>query len=159
MVAQALEKSNDELEKTLTELRETQDQLIRQERLRALGTMASGVAHDFNNALVPITGFTDMLLTYPDILEDREKTIGYLEGVNTAAKDAGQVVSRMRDFYRHRDNTDVLEPVDMNLIVEQAVSMTQPKWMDMTMARGIEIKLETKLDSLVKTRFEEVPAL
>ena len=48
------------------QLRQTQDQIVQQERLRALGTMASGVAHDFNNALSPITGFSNLLLVVVD---------------------------------------------------------------------------------------------
>ena len=50
------------LEKALDELKTTQHQVIQQERLRALGEMASGVAHDFNNALTPILGYSELLL-------------------------------------------------------------------------------------------------
>jgi len=62
-----------ELERALAELRDTQRQVIQQERLRALGQMASGVAHDFNNALAKIVGFNELLLTSPDELNDKEK--------------------------------------------------------------------------------------
>lgn len=74
----ALEESNRRLEETLTELRSTQAQAVRQGRLQALGTMASGVAHDFNNALGPILGYSDILLTYPETLDDKRRTTDYL---------------------------------------------------------------------------------
>jgi DNA-binding NtrC family response regulator len=58
------------LARALTELRESQQQVIQQERLSALGQMASGVAHDFNNALAKILGFSELLLTSPEKLND-----------------------------------------------------------------------------------------
>ena len=54
--------TNRELEKALSELKATQQQVIQQERLSAIGQMASGIAHDFNNTLTPILGFTELLL-------------------------------------------------------------------------------------------------
>ena len=144
--ARALEKSNRELETAIAELRQTQDQLVQQERLRALGTMASGIAHDFNNALTPITGLTDLLLKYPDIMEDRDKATEYLETIDIAAKDAAAVISRMRDFYRHREHEDTRHQVRLNQIVEDSISVTKPKWKDMAMAKGVKIELKTHLD-------------
>ena len=57
-----LRESNRELEKALSELKATQQQVIQQERLSAIGQMASGIAHDFNNTLTPILGFAELLL-------------------------------------------------------------------------------------------------
>ena len=50
-----------ELEQTLGRLKATQQQLVKQERLRALGMMASGIAHDFNNALMLVLGYAELL--------------------------------------------------------------------------------------------------
>ena len=52
-----LRETNQRLQKAVDELHATQQQVIRQERLRALGKMAGGIAHDFNNALIPILGY------------------------------------------------------------------------------------------------------
>ena len=144
----ALEASHTRLSETLTALREAQEQLVQQERLRALGTMASGIAHDFNNALSPILGYTELLLGRTEILNDKEKVTRYLESMNTAAKDATQVVSRMRDFYRHRDEkTDAFVPVNLNAVVANAISLSQPRWKDMVSSKGIDIRLATELAS------------
>ncbi|HZI89764.1 MAG TPA: two-component regulator propeller domain-containing protein, partial [Candidatus Polarisedimenticolia bacterium] len=140
-----LAESNRKLEKTMEELRHAQGRLVQQERLRALGQMASGVTHDFNNALTPILGFTDFLLARPQILEDREKTLAYLANVNTAAKDASQVVKRLREFYRPRDEAEVFPLVSIDAILRQAVSLTQPKWKDQAQARGVSIEVATEL--------------
>ena len=50
-----------ELENAYNELRQTQQTVMQQERLKALGQMASGIAHDINNALSPVVGFADLL--------------------------------------------------------------------------------------------------
>ena len=50
------------LQKAYEELRRTQHVVVQQERLRALGQMASGVAHDVNNALSPIVAYSELLL-------------------------------------------------------------------------------------------------
>ena len=76
---EALMQSNRRLAEALKELRETQQQIIQQERLHALGRMASGIAHDFNNALAPILGFSELLLIRPELLENRDKTKSYLQ--------------------------------------------------------------------------------
>jgi len=47
----ALQQSHRMLEDTLAQLKTTQEQVLQQERLRAMGQMASGIAHDFNNSL------------------------------------------------------------------------------------------------------------
>jgi signal transduction histidine kinase/ActR/RegA family two-component response regulator len=126
------------------QLQATQAQVIQQERLRALGQMASGIAHDFNNALAPIAGFSELLLTLPDGLVDQERLRHYLELMHTSAQDAANVVSRLREFYRSRDVADPLEAVDVSQLARQAVVLTQPRWKDQAQAQGspIEVRLE-----------------
>ena len=97
---QDLREVNRELEKALTDLKETQQQVIQQERLSAIGQMASGIAHDFNNTLTPILGFAEVLIKNPAMLDDREETLRCLEMLRTSAQDASNVVSRLREFYR-----------------------------------------------------------
>ena len=138
---EALAESNRKLEVALSDLHRAQETLVHQERLRALGQMASGVTHDFNNALTPIVGYTDLLLARPQILDDREKTLAHLKTVNTAAKDAAHVVKRLREFYRSRDEAEVFPLVSVDSIVTQAISMTRPKWKDQALARGVSIEV------------------
>ena len=88
----------------LDELRATQQQVIQQERLRALGQMASGIAHDFNNALAPIVGFSELLLTQPELLADEPEATTLPGVIHTGADDAAGVVRRLREFYRQRDS-------------------------------------------------------
>ena len=136
---------NSELQSALAELKETQQRVIQQERLRALGQMASGVAHDFNNALVPILGFSELLQLSPGVLADRERAVSYINMIHTAAGDAAKVVSRLKQFYRKQEEGDAFETVDVQKLVTQAVTLTQPKWKDQTQAKGATIRVESKL--------------
>jgi PAS domain S-box-containing protein len=140
-----LRESNRRLEAALDQLKRTQQQIVQQERLHALGQMASGIAHDFNNALMAILGFSELLLTSPKTLEDREKVLHYLRTMNTAAKDASNVVKRLSEFYRNRDHGEVFPPVNVNKLVEQVVTLTQPKWKDQAQAAGVTIEVKTEL--------------
>lgn len=143
-----LRESTRRLEAALAELRQTQRQVVQQERLGALAKMASGVAHDFNNALAKIVGFDELLLGWPDGLDDKEKVKKYLQMIDATAKDAVEIVNRLREFYRHRDDSEVYIPVDLNDLVKQAVALTQPRWKDQAMARGATVRIETHLPSV-----------
>lgn len=139
----ALREANERLEGALENLKAAEDQVIRQERLRALGTMASGVAHDFNNSLVPILGFSELLLHHPEFLRDEEKAHRYLRAMNTAANDAARVVARLREFYRHRDADEALTAVKLDGIAREALTLTEPRWKGQAEAEGVEIKVVT----------------
>ncbi|MGD1019109.1 MAG: PAS domain S-box protein [Verrucomicrobiia bacterium] len=145
---QSLRETNTRLKHALEELQTAQQSVVQQERLRALGTMASGIAHDFNNALAAVVGFTELLLDRPEALEDKTRVRQYLQMMNTAAKDAGNVVNRLREFYRHRDRSEVFTTVDLNRLVQEAISLTQPKWKTQAEARGISIRTETDLQKV-----------
>jgi signal transduction histidine kinase len=137
-----LRETNQRLQKALEELHATQQQVIQQERLRALGKMAGGVAHDFNNALIPILGYAELLIERSELLDDRAVALKYLRLVRTAARDATAVVGRLREFYRQRDETELFEPVDLPEALTEAISMTQPKWHDEALAQGLHIEVE-----------------
>ena len=146
-----LRETNRELEKALAELKATQQQVIQQERLGAIGQMASGIAHDFNNALMPILGFSELLLESPKLLENKAETRRCLEMLRTSAKDAASVVSRLREFYRPVETDEEFPVVDLAKIVQQAVSLTEPKWRRQTQATGltVEVVAEAKASPFV----------
>jgi signal transduction histidine kinase/ActR/RegA family two-component response regulator len=132
-------------QKAYDELRRTQQAVVQQERLRALGQMASGVAHDINNALSPITAYSELLLsTLPDLADaPRER----LKRIRQAAQDVAQIVARMREFYRRDLNSDQLEKVNVNKAIEEVVELTRPRWRDLAQREGISIRVNTELES------------
>ena len=146
---------NAELRTALAELEATQQHVIQQERLRALGQMASGIAHDFNNALVPILGFAELLKINPAILADREKASSYIDMIHTSAKDAASVVGRLRQFYRKQEEGEVFEPVNLEKLVKQTVTLTRPRWKDQAQAGGATIRMQLELDAVPPVSGEE----
>jgi PAS domain S-box-containing protein len=144
--ADELRTLNAGLKKAMDELKTTQHHVIQQERLRALGEMASGVAHDFNNALTPILGYSELILNRGSSLPP-EEAAEYLKSINTAATDAANVVNRLREFYRSSAEQDVFHPLDLNALVLQTVTLTQPRWKDQARSRGVTINVSTELQA------------
>ena len=149
---QSLRDSTRQLSSTVAELRETQKQIVQQERLHALAQMASGVAHDFNNVLAKILGFNELLLAWPENLNDKEKVKQYLQMTSAAAQEAVNIVNRLREFYRHRKESEIYQAVDVNEAVTQAIVLSQPKWKEQMMASGATVVVETELRETLPVR-------
>jgi PAS domain S-box-containing protein len=141
----ALQDANRRLAAALADLKMAQDRVVQRERLRALGEMAAGVAHDFNNALTPVLGFAELLLQAPDGKQDAQRLRRYLSLIHAGATDAAGVVLRLREFYRPRQEGDPFLPVDLRRLVEQVVALTRPKWKDQALAAGRQIVINQDL--------------
>ena len=139
----ALQQSHRMLEETLVQLKATQQQMLQQERLRAMGQMASGIAHDFNNSLSPIVGFAELLMRTPDL--PRETTQAYAELITTAALDAASVIKRLRELYRERNETALDGAVDLGRCIDEVVALTQPRWKNQALGQGIAIRVDTRV--------------
>jgi signal transduction histidine kinase/ActR/RegA family two-component response regulator len=119
-------------------IRKLQEQVAVSDKLRALGELASGVAHDFNNCLAIILGRCQLLAR-------KTTDNGILKGlsiIEKAASDGGQTVRRIQDFARMRkDPTQSLH--DLGEIVSDIVEITRGKWKDEAEGRGIQIDVDT----------------
>ncbi|OGC89810.1 MAG: hypothetical protein A2W25_02915 [candidate division Zixibacteria bacterium RBG_16_53_22] len=128
------------LEKAYEELSATQEQLIMTEKLKALGDMAGGVAHDFNNVLGTILGRTQLLLKKikdPDLQMDLQTIVDVtLKGRRT--------VQRLQDF-THVSSRLQHSQVDLNKTVEEAIETTKPAWKDTVQMSGRTINLHREL--------------
>jgi signal transduction histidine kinase/HAMP domain-containing protein len=134
-----------ELANAYNELRQTQQTVMQQERLRALGQMASGIAHDVNNALSPIVGFADLLSRGETGLTDSGKK--YLQYIKTAGEDIAHIVARLREFYRQRDSGEALQSLNLNDLARQVIEMTRPRWRDIPQGRGVMIEMRSDFDA------------
>ena len=124
----------------------TQDQLVRTEKLRAMGEMASGVAHDFNNVLASVLGRAQLLLKR---LED-PKLRQWVEVIERAALDGARTVRRLQDFTRiRRDHPAV--PVDLNEVVRQTLEATESTWRQESRSRGVHVEVTTRLAPALPT--------
>jgi signal transduction histidine kinase len=132
-----------ELEQALTDLCAREQLLTEKQHLTAVGAMASGVAHDFNNALMLIMGFGEILLADAERqCLTKENAIPLLNDIMTAARDASTLVGQLRKFSRSGETEEMHQPVHLNALIEQAVSFTKPKWDTQALDEGRRIRVE-----------------
>lgn len=133
------------LQRAYDDLRQTQQAIMQQERLRVLGQMASGIAHDINNAISPVALYAEALLEKETQLGPQSRE--YLETIQRAIDDVAQTVARLREFYRPRELDAPLAAVKLNDLVPQVKDLTRAKWHDIPQQRGVVIDCRTELAS------------
>ena len=137
------------LQAAYDDLRQSQEAVLQQERLRSLGQMASGIAHDINNALSPAALYTEALLERETGLTPTGRE--QLTIVYRAIDDVAGTVARMREFYRPREPQVQLDIVDLNRLVLQVAELTRARWRDQPQERGIVIELRSELEPALAT--------
>jgi GAF domain-containing protein/ActR/RegA family two-component response regulator len=135
-----------DLKQTLQELKLAQDQIIQSEKLRAMGEMASGVAHDFNNVLAVILGNIQLLLHQLERLGLEEIREG-LKVIERSSKDGAETVRRIQEFTGVRRDKEFIS-LSLNEIITEVVNITQPRWKDQTQKKGIQVELTTQLGEI-----------
>jgi signal transduction histidine kinase len=129
-----------ELRAALAAVEESQQRIIRTERLRALGEMAGGVAHDFNNVLAVVIGRAQLLQRQVESADLRRQ----LEIIERVAQDGAQTVRRIQEFSRMR-RTRPWQRVDLAEVVREVVEATRPRWSDQAQARGVTYAMRLDL--------------
>jgi PAS domain S-box-containing protein len=123
-------------------VRNLQERMARGEKLRALGELAAGVAHDFNNNLGIILGRAQLLQMR---VTDPETQAG-LDVIRQAAMDGGLTVRRIQQFTRIRDD-GAHELLDLPSLAAEVVEITRGKWKYETERRGVQVELRLESDS------------
>jgi PAS domain S-box-containing protein len=142
------------IQRSFAELKTTQERVVHQERLRALGRMASGIAHDLNNSLSGILGFSELLLLDSAL---PPKAREHVEKILTAGKDTASTVARLREFYRPTSG-EAFEPVDLAKVAAQALELTEPHWKRAAQSRSVQIRTRVEPGEcpIVQARPQEV---
>ncbi|MCK4792545.1 MAG: response regulator [Desulfobacteraceae bacterium] len=122
----------------ITERKKAEEVLIQAQRLSAIGELASGVAHDFNNSLQGIFGNIELALLRDISPEVR----GYLETIKKSAVDAASRIQQLQRFSGKGKSQNGYEQLNLNSIVDDAVSQTRPLWKDESEKVGITIAIE-----------------
>jgi PAS domain S-box-containing protein len=133
---EALRESNRCLEETLAELRATQEKIVQQERLGAVGQLAAGIAHEFNNILASITLYTQMSLCKTGLSPGVRES---LEIIARRVEHATDLVQQILDFGRRAMLKR--EPLDVALLLEGTVGLlkrTLPENIEIDLARGVD---------------------
>ncbi|MEJ0085553.1 MAG: ATP-binding protein [Pseudomonadota bacterium] len=130
------------LKQAYDDLQLSQSAVMQQERLRALGQMASGIAHDINNAISPVVLYVESILTHETGFSERARK--QLEIIQRATGDVAHTVARMGEFYRQRETQLELSEVNVKEVLTQVLDLTRARWSDMAQQRGALI--ETAID-------------
>ena len=135
-----------------------EERLLQSEKLKSLGELAGGVAHNFNNILAIILGRTQLLrrnTETPPEKKERRKLVQELRKsldiIERASFDGADTVRRIQEFSRKKDedyNNKNFTDVDLNEVINSTLEFTKVKWQDEAVSRGIKISIEKELDSL-----------
>ena len=132
----------EELSHYISEQERIREQYAQIEKLSALGELASGVAHDFNNTLAGILGRAQLLLT----TKEPEKIEAGLQLIIKTAKDGAKTIKRIQDFARQRRDHD-FQPVSVDQLLLDVREITRPRWKSRAESEGVHIALELQLGS------------
>ncbi|MFN8007476.1 MAG: GAF domain-containing protein [Terriglobia bacterium] len=132
------------LEQSYSDLQATQDQLIKSEKLRALGEMSAGVAHDFNNILGAIIGRAQLMKGQ---IQDQAVLRG-LDIIEKAAVDGAFTIKRLQEFTR-KQSDQAFKHVDLVQVLEDTLSMTRTRWEDTAHVNGIQYDISTQFEPIL----------
>jgi len=146
------------ISREISERKEMEKKLLQSEKLKSLGELAGGVAHDFNNVLAAILGNAQLLkltIGTPQGIEERRKTIHELKQglgiIEKAAKDGAETVKRIQEFARTRDEDKYYTSVNINEVITDALNFTKIRWKDEAESKEIKINIQKELAALPST--------
>jgi PAS domain S-box-containing protein len=126
----------------ITEQKEERERAARADKLRALGQLASGVAHDFNNSLAAILGRAQLLRRQTQ----DEALVRNLEIIQTAAEDAAATVRRIQTFAR-KSPAKEFERLEVSSLLNDAIEITRTRWQNEARLRGLDYDVTLNADS------------
>ena len=126
----------------ITEQKEERERAARADKLRALGQLASGVAHDFNNSLAAILGRAQLLRRQTQ----DEALVRNIEIIQTAAEDAAATVRRIQTFAR-KSPAKEFEMLDVSSLLNDAIEITRTRWENEARLRGLDYQVVLEAES------------
>jgi two-component system, NtrC family, sensor kinase len=129
-----LQRSISELEQTVEKLKTTQAQLVQSEKLSAIGEFVAGIAHELNNPLTSVIGFTELLKS-SDV---SDQTRASLRHISSSAERCQKIVKSLLSFARQ--HAPERKPVNVNAIVDAVIEILAYE------LRTSNIKVTTDLD-------------
>ena len=138
-----LKAANEQLQREIAERKQVEEEMIRLERLRALGEMSAGISHNLNNMLTAILGPAQLL----ELTQDDPQVLPHVETIIASAQKAADLVKQLH-LSTQKPDREALQPVQVNQIVKEAVQATRPKWKDESESRGILLQVITQLEDV-----------
>jgi PAS domain S-box-containing protein len=129
----------------VTDRRNSEERAAQAEKLRALGQLASGVAHDVNNLLAAVLGRSELARLEVERGQiDPARLLEALSQIEQAAEDGARTVRRIQEFARSRTDGEVAV-VDLAKLARDIVELTRPGWRDTAQAGGRPIAVDVEL--------------
>jgi PAS domain S-box-containing protein len=121
--------------------------LVREQKFRTLGSLAAGVAHNINNRLTPVLGWTEMLLERLAADEPiaQNELVHALRVINQGASDSVETVRRLQDYSRPA-RVRGPEGVQLRDVLEQLLALTRPQWDNEAARRGIRYEIDLRAE-------------
>jgi len=123
----------------ITKLKRLEETLLQSEKLKALGIITAGVAHEFNNILAVMMGSAEVL---EGGFKDDKELKRRLHAIIKAGDDGAKVVRNMLTFAKSEANPSEYICSDIRLLIEEAISFAEPKWRNIAQAKGIDYKID-----------------
>ncbi len=124
----------------ITKRKKMEEALLQSEKLKSIGTVASGISHEINNILAIIMGRAEILQRgFKDDTELKEGLSSIIKASDTGA----DIVKKMLAFARSDQKTSDYVPIDMKSVIWQAIDFTKPRWKNMAQSKGINYQVDT----------------
>ena len=121
----------------VTDRKREHELMAQSDKLRAVGELAAGVAHNLNNSLTVIQGRAQLLLrNATDEVSSRS-----LQVITNAVEDGTKTLRRILEFAR-RDSASEFAPVELNYLITSSIDIARPKWQSKSRKGTIEVKVE-----------------
>lgn len=121
----------------VTERKREHELMAQSDKLRAVGELAAGVAHNLNNSLTVIQGRAQLLLRNAT----DEASAKSLAVITNAVADGSKTLRRILEFAR-RDTASEFVPVELGYLVSSSIDIARPKWQSKSAKRTIDVKVE-----------------
>jgi len=122
----------------ITDRKRLEAEIAHSEKLKSMGQLATGVAHDFNNILSAILGRTQLLKQHP---EDSKTVLSCTQLLEQAVEQGVNTIKRIQEFTRVRRDQAVAEPLFLHKIIEDAIEITRYYWKDQAQKQGVTIQI------------------
>jgi PAS domain S-box-containing protein len=120
----------------VTDRKREHELMAQSDKLRAVGELAAGVAHNLNNSLTVIQGRAQLLLRNAN----DEMTSRSLQVITNAVEDGTKTLRRILEFAR-RDSNNEFAPVELNYLISSSLEIARPKWQSKSRKGQIEVKV------------------
>lgn len=138
ILEKSVEDKTIKLRESYKQLERSQEELLKATQMKAIGTMASGMAHSFNNLLM-------IILSSSQLLKEKFKSVNAEKEIQTieqAATDGADIIKKLQKFGR-TESENSISSVHLNEIIKNTIEVSRFKWSDQKQMQGISINFKT----------------